>query len=462
MRPTIILGVAKPHLTRRFRASPIRSREPALSVLIHSRRLTEPRIGIRSAIMLRGLRDDTRSSLAAISTLSQSRQDLSLISRRYSILANNHAALSLAAVRDRPLRLSRPTASDFRACLFRGLANPNSAIKNKPIAFFGQDTWKINRHLTINYGVRYDYEFTQQFAPTPFTDPLTHITLSAADVQTAQDALGITQGFPRDKNNWAPRLGVAWDVSGNGKTVIRAAAGIFYDHPLLAVAFNSDIADGSQQQQATLLPIGGPSPTGLLNAFQVFQGTVCGVQGSNAAVCGAAVTQAIASSAQYLFGFQRFNPSTFTGFGPILPFTLHVAKDFQYPEAMQGNLTVERMIGKNMALSVGFITVNAHHLAHPEDVNNVNLTALVDNFRRFTANNPVAPRTVLARRRTPPTSLSEARSSHAARRRQVPAFTPSWFQDLSRSTIRPAKRSSARSQPIISANLGPTTFLLRP
>ena len=159
-------------------------------------------------------------------------------------------------------------------------------MSNKPIAFFAQDTFKIGRKLTINYGIRYDYEFTQQFAPSPFTDPLTGIVLTAADVQTAQDALGVTQGFPRDGNNWAPRLGVAWDVMGNGKTVIRAAAGIFYDHPLLAVSFNSNIADGSQQQQATLLPIGGPDPRGLFNAFQVFHGTVCGVGGSSAAICG--------------------------------------------------------------------------------------------------------------------------------------------------------------------------------
>ena len=49
-------------------------------------------------------------------------------------------------------------------------------------------------------------EFTQEFAPIGFTDPLTGITLTAADVQAAQDALNVTQGFPRDKNNWAPRL----------------------------------------------------------------------------------------------------------------------------------------------------------------------------------------------------------------------------------------------------------------
>jgi len=276
----------------------------------------------------------------------------------------------------------------FPSVFIQGFGNPQSTLQNKPIAFFGQDTWRITPRFSINYGVRYDYEFTQQYAPSPFTDPLTGITLTAADVQVAQDALNVTQGFPRDKNNIAPRLGFAWDLGGNGKTVIRAAIGRFFDHPLLAVAFNSNIADGSQQQQATLLPIGGPSPTGLLNAFQVFHGTVCGVQGSLAAICGSSVTQAIAPSAIYQYGFQRFDPSRFTGFGPILPFTLHVGKDFEYPDAIQGNFAIERLIGNDMSVSASYITVQAKHLAHPQDVNNVNHANLIENFRRFAGRAP--------------------------------------------------------------------------
>lgn len=276
----------------------------------------------------------------------------------------------------------------FPSVFIQGFGNPESSLKNRPIAFFGQDTWRITDRVTLNYGVRYDYEFTEQYAPSPFTDPLTGITLSADDIQVAQDALNVTQGFPRDANNIAPRLGVAWDVAGNGKTVIRAAIGRFFDHPLLAVAFNSNIADGSQQQQATLIPIGGPSPTGLLNAFQVFQGTVCGVNGSNAQICGTVRTPGIAPSATYQFGLQRFDSSMFTGFGPILPFTLHVGKDFEYPDAIQGNLSIERQIGRNMSFSASYITVNARHLAHPQDVNNVNSDALIENFRRFAGRAP--------------------------------------------------------------------------
>lgn len=276
----------------------------------------------------------------------------------------------------------------FPSVFLQGFGDPNSKIKNKPIAFFAQDTWKVLKNVTLNYGIRYDIEFTNEFAPTPFRDPLTGITLTAENVQAAQNLLGVTQGFPRDSNNWAPRLGIAWDVMGDGKTVVRAAGGMFYDHPLLAVAFNSDIADGSQQQQATLLPVGGPTPTGLFNAFQVFHGTVCGVQGSFAPICGATVTPGVASSAQYQFGYQRFNPGSFTGFGPVLPFTLHVAKDFQYPYALQGNLGIERMIGKDMSVSASFITVNGRHLAHPQDVNTVRTNLMIENFRRFTGVNP--------------------------------------------------------------------------
>ncbi|MCA1590942.1 MAG: TonB-dependent receptor, partial [Acidobacteria bacterium] len=93
----------------------------------------------------------------------------------------------------------------FPSVFIQGFGDPNSRIGNKPIAFFAQDSWRIVRNFTLNYGVRYDVELTEEFDPVPFRDPLTGITLTARDVQVAQDALGVTQGFPRDYNNIAPR-----------------------------------------------------------------------------------------------------------------------------------------------------------------------------------------------------------------------------------------------------------------
>jgi hypothetical protein len=276
----------------------------------------------------------------------------------------------------------------FPSAFIEGFGNPNSTIRNRPMAFFAQDSWKIRPNLTFNYGVRYDVEFTDTIAPQPFRDPLTGISLSAADLLAAQNVLGVQQGFPRDTNNIAPRVGFAWDIGGRGKTVLRGAYGLFYDHPLLAVAFNSDIADASQQQQYfTVLP-GSPLSSQTINMLQLFQGTVCSPATTSGLCPPGLTTPGVAPTAQYLPGRVRFNDQTFAGFGPILPFTLGVAQDFQYAYANQANLTIERELTRNMSFSASWIFVGAHHLPHPEDINAPRADLLIENFRRFAGVNP--------------------------------------------------------------------------
>lgn len=280
----------------------------------------------------------------------------------------------------------------------QGFGNPDSKIKNTPIAFFAQDSWRATRKLTINYGLRYDIELTETIAPIGIRDPLTGITLSAADITAAQDAVGVQQGIPRDKNNWAPRLGFAYDVFGSGKTVIRGSMGLYYDHPLLTLAFNSDVADSSQQQQAVLTP-GSPIPsnTNLLNAALVFHGTVCGNSGSNAALCagfGSPTTPGVASTAQYQFGRMRFNDQFYTGFGAVLPFSLPVTKNFEYASATQANFAVEQQLGKNMSLSASYIFVGSHHLLHPTDLNTPNTALQIQNYVRCFGTQPTSTQAV--------------------------------------------------------------------
>jgi hypothetical protein len=275
----------------------------------------------------------------------------------------------------------------------QGFGDPVSRIKNTPVAVFAQDTWKATRRLTINYGVRYDYEFTETISPVGFNDPLSGINLSAGDILAAQDALNVQQGFPRDGNNFAPRFGFAYDIFGDGKTVVRGALGLFYDHPLLAAAFNSDIADAAQQQQA-VLTAGSPAPTALLNAAQVFQGTVCTTASANPLCPAGFNTPGVASSAQYQFGRQRFNDQTFSGFGAVLPFTLPVAKDFQFASATQANVTVERQLTSNMAFSASYIFVGAHHLPHPTDFNTPNTALQIQNFQRCNGRLPTSQQEV--------------------------------------------------------------------
>jgi len=264
---------------------------------------------------------------------------------------------------------------------FEGFGNPVSRIGTKPMAFFAQDSWKIRRNFTLNYGVRYDYESPRAIPPVAFRDPLTGINLTASDILAAQDAVGVQQGFPKDKNNFAPRLGIAWDLKGDAKTVIRAAMGMFYDHPLLGIGFNSDIADAAQQQQGIWTAQGGPTPTALLNATQIFQGTVivCNFPG---AIPGTNCTPGAAASAIYQNGRQRFSDQTFPGFGPSLPFTVPVSKSFEFAYANQANFTVERQLTKDMSISAGYLFVGAHHLNHPLDINTPRTDLQIENYRR--------------------------------------------------------------------------------
>jgi hypothetical protein len=274
----------------------------------------------------------------------------------------------------------------FPSNYIQGFGNPSSSLGNKPIAWFAQDSWKIRPNLTLNYGVRYDVELTAQIQPVGFRDPLSGITLAPSDILAAQDAIGVQQGFPRDKNNFAPRVGFAWDINNDGKTVLRASYGLFYDHPLLAIGFNSDIADAAQQQQDVLIS-GSPSPTALLNATQVFQGTVCVPGAARTPFCAAlppsVVTPGVAPGSDYQFGRQRFNDQTFPGFGPVLPFTLPVAKNFEYAYANQANVTVERRLTKDMSISASWLFVGAHHLPHPLDINAPRTELQVQNFARY-------------------------------------------------------------------------------
>ncbi|MGH9906947.1 MAG: TonB-dependent receptor domain-containing protein, partial [Pyrinomonadaceae bacterium] len=282
----------------------------------------------------------------------------------------------------------------FPGNFVQGFGNPFSDIGNRPLAAFAQDSWKISNRITLNYGVRYDYEQTQQIAPIDFVDPLSRILVPASGTQQVYNFFGIQQGIPRDKNNFAPRLGVAWDLKGDGSTVLRAAAGIFYDHPLLAIGFNSDIADNVQQQQFIALP-GSPAPNQLLNAVQVFQGTVCTGQPGNPLCPPGLVTPGVAVGTDYQFGRQRFSDQTFPGFGPFLPFSLPVKSDFEYAYAKQANVTLERKLTENMAFSASWLFVGAHHLPHPTNLNEANNPALIENFRRCTGGLPTNTTAVL-------------------------------------------------------------------
>ncbi len=261
----------------------------------------------------------------------------------------------------------------FPQNFIQGVGNPHDSFSNKILGAYIQDTWRLRSNVTLNYGVRYDVEFTPTFPATT--------AMSAA----AEKALGIIEGIPQDSNNVAPRIGLAWDPRNDGKTVVRASYGMFYDHPLLALAFDSDVADGSQAPTFGLLfgrPGCGTSLATAVNAVNTFQGIL--------AVCPFAGV----SQLNYLPQEQRFNPapnapSAFTGQQFIniglpmtfLPDGFPVSSNFQYGYSHQANLTVEQDLGHNFALSLEYNFNGGRHLNRPIDSNPLISSALRANWQ---------------------------------------------------------------------------------
>lgn len=92
-------------------------------------------------------------------------------------------------------------------------------------SLFAQDTWRVNQNLTLTYGLR--YEINPAPSEANGNEPVT--VLPFDDARNAQLAPSGTRFYETTYNNFAPRVGVAYQPFGDGKTVIRGGFGVFYD-----------------------------------------------------------------------------------------------------------------------------------------------------------------------------------------------------------------------------------------
>src|ERR1700733_3320239 len=101
-------------------------------------------------------------------------------------------------------------------------AAPIRHIHNFSEAVFIQDDWRIKKNLTLNLGLRYDYNGVIK----EDNNLLGNFSPTQGLLQVGQQ---ISSPYNGDHSNFAPRVGLAWDPFGNGRTVIRAGAGITYE-----------------------------------------------------------------------------------------------------------------------------------------------------------------------------------------------------------------------------------------
>ncbi|HUA14309.1 MAG TPA: carboxypeptidase regulatory-like domain-containing protein [Verrucomicrobiae bacterium] len=266
----------------------------------------------------------------------------------------------------------------------QGIGSPSDSFHNIPIGLFWQDSWRVSPHMTLNYGLRYDVEIPPKFTPPQ------GLALPAYNL------LGLQKGIQTDKNNIQPRIGMAWDPKGDGKTVVRASYGMFYDHPLLGLYFLGDASDGSSSGQLAFAgtgPCTGAGNAGNLNAIPIFQGLM------NQTVCAPSPFPQANANLGYLPDQQQFqalnfpqsvflnqnylnlassNP-TFLPLG-FQPFGYPQAKNFVYAYAQQANITVEHDFGRGFALSLAYNFNGGRHLNRPINANTIRGDLMTANF----------------------------------------------------------------------------------
>jgi len=212
----------------------------------------------------------------------------------------------------------------------QGFGQPRFELRTTDWAFFAQDDWRVTPRLTLNLGLRWDYE---QF-PQPFL---------------VNSNLPQTANRPNDKNNFGPRIGFAADVSGDGKTSVRGGYGIYYGRINGTIIINSLINTG-------------------LSTGQAVSSVAAACPGANP---GTSTNTACPTPASVPLG----NPTAPT-FPNILasapPGTAAVnyfRNGFQNPLIHQGDVIIEREVARNTVISASYLFSYGNHLTTFVDTN---------------------------------------------------------------------------------------------
>ena len=235
-----------------------------------------------------------------------------------------------------------------------------SNIRSKSYFGFLQDEWRLTKRLTLNLGVRYEYNSPKldtqgrSFSVIPgVTTPSTIFPNAPLGMLFPGDPNAPSGVNYPDKNNWAPRIGFAWDPKGDGKTSVRGGFGMFYD-----ILKGEDNLQFNGQppffgSAGLFFPTVGPGQTSDVSYFQnpfAATGTVNSFPSHT-------------PPSNIDFGAAGFLP--INGGGAIYLVDPHLKTPYTY----QYNLSVQRELAHNTTMEVSYVGSSSHGLTSLQDIN---------------------------------------------------------------------------------------------
>jgi outer membrane receptor protein involved in Fe transport len=198
--------------------------------------------------------------------------------------------------------------------------------------FYVQDKYRLTPRLTLNYGLRWDY-FGVIGEKNNLLSNITSLSPAAGTgtfTLTQVGQPGLSQLYNPDYKNFAPRVSLAWDVTGQGKSVLRAGYGIFFD------AFSQDMALG----HLPYAPFFDPGP-----AYNN--------------IGPAPILSTPAATGTIVAGVPVYTPSTTCTYEcDVFGFD----RNIKTPYMENYNLNFQQQIASKMVLQIGYVGSQGHHL----------------------------------------------------------------------------------------------------